>query len=111
MSIADIKSVVAIYFAVFAVLVMLVTIAQGRFYGSYLARYGDAKERRRRWPFWPAGLRGAGRPPWSLRSWFRPLDDPLVERRRRQHLLAWGGVALWFAIPMALILYGSLFRR
>jgi hypothetical protein len=110
-TIADIKVVIACYFAIFAVLVILGTITQGRFYGAYLARYGDAKERRRRRPFFPVSLRGWSRPPRTLRSWFQPIDDPLVERRRRQHLLVWGGVALWFAVPLTLILYGSVFRR
>ena len=116
-TISDIKLVAAIYFVISAFLVVLTTIAQGRFYGEYLARYGDAEERRRRWPFFPISLRGWFRlqgwfrPPWTLRSWFQPLDDPLVERRRQQHLLVEAVLALWFGFPIALILYGSLFRR
>ncbi len=91
-------------------------IAQWRFYGAYLRRYGDADDRRRRWLLWkwPMSLRDWFRPPppWSLSSWFQPLDDPLVEHRRRQHLLAWGAVFAFFLFgPIAFALYGALSTR
>jgi hypothetical protein len=104
------REVIAVYFACFAALVVLVSIAQWRFARAYRDRYGGPEARRRRWA-WPIFPADTVRPPWSLGSWFRPFDDPLVEHRRRQHLLAWSGVAVWFAIPVALILLSVLFRR
>jgi hypothetical protein len=103
-----VRELIAVSFALYAVLIVLVMIAQWRFYGAYLDRYGGVEGRRRLWQPWRWN---PSRPPWTLASWFRPLDDPLVERRRRQHLLAWGGIALFFAIPIALILYSVVVHR
>ena len=70
-------------------------IAQLRFYRSYLHRYGD-EEVRRRHRLWPLPLTlgefTRRRAPWTAGTLFRRLDDPVVEGRRRQLLLAWAAV-------------------
>lgn len=100
------RTIIAVAFGLFAVLIVLVNITQWRFYGAYLDRYAKVESGRRGsrwWAITQMGFRPSTRP-----SWFRPLDDPRVERRRRQHLLAWGGIAFWFAVPIALILYAAI---
>jgi len=63
-------------------------IAAGRFYGAYFEHYGGAEERRRRkrllWQ-WPDlfNYLEVWRAPWSVVSLFRRLDDPAVDRLRR----------------------------
>jgi hypothetical protein len=100
MSVELVRGISAAYFVVAVVLMVLLSITGRRFYSAYLDRYGGPDGRRQMWQPWRWSPR---RGPWSLESWFRRVDDPLVERRRRQHLLAWGGIALYFAIPVALI--------
>jgi hypothetical protein len=56
------------------------------------------------------------KPPYTLGSIFRRLDDPVVERRRRQYALA--GVAafayfpaLFVGLMLGLIVYGTPVAR
>jgi hypothetical protein len=91
--------VVALYFFAVAASVVLAVIAQRRFQRAYIDRYGD---RRRRWQFWllPDGSSFL----WG-RFWYRLLDDPFVERRRRQSLLAWIPPFVLLASPMFITLF------
>jgi len=90
---------VALYLSAGVASIVLAVIAQRRFYGAYIDRYGD---RRRRWQFWlmPDGSSRL----WG-RFWYRVLDDPLVERRRRQALLAWIPAFVLISIPIVFGLY------
>jgi len=104
--------------ATFVVVALMVLnlMAQWRFYGAYLRRYGGADDRRRRWLLWkwPMSLRDVYRlpPPWSLSTLFRPLDDPLVERRRRQLLLSWGAVFAFVLLgPIVVAISGAYSRQ
>ena len=95
---------VAFYLSAGMASIVLAMIAQRRFYRAYVDRYGD---RRRRWRFWlfPDGSSWL----WG-RFWYRVLDDPVVERRRRQVLLSWIPPLVLIAIPFALWLaeeYGA----
>ena len=80
-----------LFFVPFLGLVLLVTTVQRRLYRAYIARYGD---RRRFWQRMlylpPDGLW------WSMRFYFTRYDDPVVERLRRQYVLA-------FSVPFGLI--------
>lgn len=102
--------------ATFLVLVLMVlnVIAQWRFYRAYLHRYGDAGGRRRHWlRGLPMTLRDVSRrrPPWSMSTLFRSLDDPIVESRRRHLLLAWGAVIAFILLgPLFVALFGA-YRR
>jgi len=90
---------VALYLSAGVASIVLAVIAQRRFYGAYIDRYGD---RRRCWQFWlmPDGSSRL----WG-RFWYRVLDDPLVERRRRQALLAWIPAFVLISIPIVFGLY------
>jgi len=96
---------VGLYFSTAVASIVLAVIAQRRFYGAYVDRYGD---RRRRWQVWlfPDGSSRL----WNMRFWYRALDDPVVERRRRQALLTWIPPFVLIAIPFVLWLaegYGA----
>jgi hypothetical protein len=93
-TVAAVKMAAAVYFAVAVVLMLLLMITGFRFHGAYFRAYGGEEGRRRHWLLcgWPMGWRGTRPPPWTLSAWLRPLDDPLVERRRHQYQLAWGGL-------------------
>jgi hypothetical protein len=86
--------VVAIYLTAVLACIVLAMVTQLRFYRAYIDRYGD---RRRRWQFWllPDGSSFL----WG-RFWYRLLDDPQVERRRRQALLAWIPAFVLVCIPI-----------
>jgi hypothetical protein len=63
-------------------------IAARRFYSAYFEHYGGAEERRRRrrllWQ-WPDMFNylEVWRTPWGPQTLFRRLDDPAVDRLRR----------------------------
>jgi hypothetical protein len=66
-------------------------IAQFRFYHAHIERYGgpDRRERMRMFVTRPAEyVRLLRKPPFTLASMFRRVDDPVVERYRRQYLFA-----------------------
>jgi hypothetical protein len=112
-TVAAVKMAAAVYFAVAVVLMLLLMITGFRFHGAYFRAYGGEEGRRRHWLLcgWPMGWRGTRPPPWTLSAWLRPLDDPLVERRRHQYQLAWGGWIALIVAPVAFLLYASVFLR
>lgn len=88
--------VVALYFAALAAALLLVGIADSRFYGAYFSRYFP-EDNRGVWRY----LRRYQRERFR---WLQPVDDPLVERRRRQLLVAAVPPVVLILIPFALAL-------
>jgi hypothetical protein len=88
-------------------------ITQYRFHDAYVERYCGPNrwERGKMYLRHPLQyLRLLRKPPFTLGSMFRRLDDPVVERRRSQYLLA--GIATFAYLPalfVGLIIYGALF--
>jgi hypothetical protein len=93
--------VVALYFAAVTAAFLLAGIADLRFYDAYFSRYFPEDSR----GFW----RYLGRYQRERLRWLQPVDDPLVERRRRQLLLAWVPIVVLILIPLAIALYQQWF--
>jgi hypothetical protein len=50
------------------------------------------------------------KPPFKWSSMFRPVDDPVVERRRKQYVLAGlAAIGYLFVSFLGVILYAALF--
>jgi hypothetical protein len=102
--------------ATFVIVILMVfnLIAQWRFYRAYLDRYGDAESSHRHW-LWglPMTLRDVvqRRPPYSLSTLFRALDDPVVERRRLELLLSWGSVVAFILLGPFVVALSGAYRR
>lgn len=94
-------NVMDVYAVVVVGMVMLIVIAQGRFFNAYRRVYGTDDDRRPGWSmlYWPTSIRNTvvRRPLWTISSLFRSVDDSHVERLRVQLLLA-------FAVFLALVL-------
>jgi hypothetical protein len=82
-----------------ALIVTVVNIARRRLFDAYVARYGDRRGRwQRRLGVTPDGS-------WNPGGWgfyLRPFEDPVVERRRRDLLLAWIPPLVFIALPIVL---------
>lgn len=101
-----------VYPVVVVGVVMLIVIAQGRFFNAYLSVYGTDDDRRQGWSMWdwPTNIRNTvlRRPRWTISSLFRSVDDSLVERLRVQLLLAFVVfLALLLAAPTVDVWSGS----
>jgi hypothetical protein len=80
-------------------IVTVVNIARRRLFDAYIARYGDSRGRwQGRFSFTPDGSWNPG----GWRFYLQHFDDPLVERRRREYLLAWIPPLVFIDIPIAL---------
>ena len=97
-------NVMDVYAVVVVGVMMLIVIAQGRFFNAYLRVYGTDEDRRKGWSMWdwPTNIRNTvlRRPPWTISSLFRSVDDSLVERLRVQSLVTFVAfLALFLAAP------------
>lgn len=105
-------NIMDVYTVVVVGVMVLIVIAQGRFFNGYLRIYGTDEDRRRGWSMWdwPTNIRNTvlRRPPWTISSLFRSVGDSLVERLRVQLLLALATfLALVLAAPTVDVWSGS----
>lgn len=73
------------YFMLFGPMLVF-AIAQIRFIDAYIVRFGGQSRDQLSWTFFRdlrRYLAAMNRPPFSWSSYFRAVDDPTVERRRR----------------------------
>lgn len=91
------RELTALYVAAFLAAMLVAGIAGYRFQSGYIRRYFPEDDREV-WRYLKRSQRERFR-------WLRPVDDPLLERRRRQLWLALVPLVVLFLIPFAVDLF------
>jgi hypothetical protein len=89
--------VTALWVTALLAAMLVAGIASYRFHSAYMSHYFP-EDTRGVWRYMKRSFRERFR-------WLRPIDDPLLERRRRQSLLALVPLVALFLIPFAVSLF------